>query len=468
MTEPVVKKGQELELTIESLAYGGKGIARVDDFVIFVKNAIPGQKVRALLYRKRKGFGEARPLEIISESKYVVDSPCEHFPVCGGCKVQQLDYAEQLAQKKQQVENIFQRQAGLSDFSLDEVIPAEHIFNYRNKMEFTFSNKRWVLQGEPENADRDFALGMHIPKRWDKILNIDTCHLMPKLGNEILNKAKSLAQELKLKPYDQRTHNGFLRYLSFRFGHHTGDILVNIVTSYENTDLLKPMVDGLIDSFPQITTVVNNINTRKADVSFGEYELLLHGKPVLEEKIGDLMFEISANSFFQTNTVMAEKLYQTALDGADLTGEEVVYDLYSGTGSISLFLAQKAKEVHGFEVIVSAVEDATRNAVNNQIGNVKFHVANLDNFFKFSKGKKYPKPDVIVVDPPRAGMHKFMTDYLPKFEAKKIIYISCNPTTQARDTEVLIKKGYELNRLTFVDMFPHTPHIETVGVFQKK
>ncbi|HCI16258.1 MAG TPA: 23S rRNA (uracil(1939)-C(5))-methyltransferase RlmD, partial [Candidatus Marinimicrobia bacterium] len=173
MTEPLVKKGQELELTIESLAYGGKGIARVNDFVIFVKNAIPGQKVRALLYRKRKGFGEARPLEILSESKYAVDPICEHFPVCGGCKVQQLDYAEQLAQKKQQVENIFQRQAGLDDFTSNEVIPAENIFNYRNKMEFTFSNNRWVLPGEPENVERDFALGMHIPKRWDKILNID-------------------------------------------------------------------------------------------------------------------------------------------------------------------------------------------------------------------------------------------------------------------------------------------------------
>ena len=316
-------------------------------------------------------------------------------------------------------------------------------------------------------------LGWQVPILTDesyekgKILNINTCHLMPELGNDILNKAKSLAQEFKLKPYNQRTHNGFLRYLAFRFGHNTGDIMVNIVTSYENTDLLKPMVDGLIEAFPQITTVVNNINTRKADVSFGEYELLLHGKPVLEEKIGNLSFEISANSFFQTNTVMAEKLYETALAGADLNGEEVVYDLYSGTGSISLFLAQKAKEVHGFEVIVSAVEDATRNAVNNQIGNVKFHVANLDNYFKFSKGKKYPKPDIIVVDPPRAGMHKFMTDYLPKFEAKKIIYISCNPTTQARDTEVLLQKGYELNCLTLVDMFPHTPHIETVGIFQK-
>ncbi|MDP6339161.1 MAG: 23S rRNA (uracil(1939)-C(5))-methyltransferase RlmD [Candidatus Marinimicrobia bacterium] len=463
----VIKKGDELVLDIDSLAYGGKGVARVDDFVIFVKNAIPGQKVRALVYRKRKGYGEARPLEILTESPHMVAPRCDHFPTCGGCKVQQLDYEEQVAQKQQQVENIFLRQAGIKDFKVDAVIPAEHIYHYRNKMEFTFSNNRWVLPSESEEVERDFALGMHIPKRWDKILNIDACHIMPEIGTEILNKTQSLAKALKLKPYDQKTHNGFLRYLLMRFGHNTGDILVNLVTSYENPDLLKPLADGLIEAFPQVTTVVNNINTRKADVAFGEYELHLHGKSYLEEKLGYHTFEISANSFFQTNTVMADKLYQAALEGAKLRGEEVVFDLYCGTGSISLFLAQKAKEVHGFEVIVSAVEDATRNAVRNNMGNVHFHVANLDNFFKFGVGKKYPKPDVVVVDPPRAGMHKFMSNYLPKFGAEKIIYVSCNPTTQARDTEILQMKGYELKKLTVVDMFPHTPHVETVCIFQK-
>ena len=463
-----VKKGQELILKIDSLAYGGKGVSRVDDFVIFVKNAIPGQKVRALLYKKRKGFGEARPLEILSESKHAVGPRCDHFPTCGGCKFQQLDYVEQVVQKKQQIENIFRRQAGITNFELDEIISADKIFHYRNKMEFTFSNNRWVLPEEPENVNRDFALGMHIPERWDKILNIDKCYIMPELGNEILIKVKSLVQELALQPYNQKTHNGFLRYLMMRFGVNTGDLLVNLVTAYENTDLLNPLVDKLTKAFPQITTIVNNINTRKADVAFGEYELHLHGKPALEEKLGKLTFEISANSFFQTNTLMAEKLYQTALKGAHLTGEEVVFDLYCGTGSISLFLAQKAKEVHGFEVIVSAVEDATRNAVRNGIGNVKFHVANLDNYFKFGRSKKYPKPDVVVVDPPRTGMHKSMSSYLPKFGAEKIVYVSCNPTTQARDSEILQRKGYGLKRLTMVDMFPHTPHVETVGIFHKK
>jgi len=468
MIETSVKKGQEYELEIESLAYGGKGVARVNDFVIFVKNAIPGQKVRALVYRKRKGFGEARPLEVLTESSHLVDAPCSHFLTCGGCKVQQLDYNEQVAQKKQQIENIFQRQAGIKGFQLDAVVPAINPFNYRNKMEFTFSNNRWVLPEEPEGVNRDFALGMHIPKRWDKILNIDECHLMPEIGTKILKKTQVLAKELELKPYDQKTHNGFLRYLSLRFGHFTNEVLVNLVTSYEDLDLLQPLVDGLISEFPQISSVVNNINTRKADVSFGEYELHLHGKPCLEEKLGELTFEISANSFFQTNSVMAEKLYETAIESAELTGEEIVFDLYCGTGSMSLFLAKKSKEVHGFEVIVSSVEDATRNAVRNGIGNVHFHIANLDNFFKFGVGKKYPKPDVIVVDPPRAGMHKFMTNYLPRFKAKKIIYVSCNPTTQARDTEVLQQNGYKLKKLTMVDMFPHTPHVETVGIFEKK
>ena len=253
-----------------------------------------------------------------------------------------------------------------------------------------------------------------------------------------------------------------------RQGHFTKDILVNIVTSYENIDLLQPLVDGLKKSFPEITTIVNNINTRKADVSFGEYEIHLYGKPALQEKLGDIDFEISANSFFQTNSPMAEELYQTAVNAAKLNGDEVVYDLYCGTGSIAMFIANKVKEVHGFEVIVSAVEDATRNAVQNGIGNVFFHVANLDNFFKFGKGSKYPRPDVIFIDPPRAGMHKFMTNYLPKFEAKKIVYISCNPSTQARDAAILQTKGYTLDNLAIVDLFPHTPHIESVGVFKKK
>ncbi len=468
MIETTIKKGQEYELTIESLAYGGKGIAKVKGFVVFVKNAIPGQKIRSLVYRKRKGYAEARPLEVLEESSFITDAPCEHFAYCGGCTFQQLDYREQIVQKRKQVEELFVRQAGINNFKVDDVISADEIYHYRNKMEFSFSNRRWILPGEAEEAEKDFALGLHIPRRYDKILDINQCFIQPKIGNNILNAVKTKAQELNLKPYDVKTHNGFLRHLVLRFGHNTEDIMVNLVTSYENTELIQPLADYIHKQFPKVTTIINNINTKKADIAYGEYEILLYGEPTITEKIGNLTFEISANSFFQTNTFQGEKLYQAALEGADLTEDDIVYDLYCGTGSISLFLAQKAQEVHGFEMISPAVEDAVRNAISNGITNTHFHLANLDFFFKKGTSKiNIPKPDVIIIDPPRAGMHKDMVDALPKFGAKRLVYISCNPTTQSRDIALLINEGYKLKKLTMVDMFPHTPHIETVCVLEK-
>ncbi len=470
----MIKKGEILDLTIESLAYGGKGIAKVDDFVIFVKNAIPNQTVKALIYRKKSGYAEARPLEIIQDSPDAVTPRCEHFAHCGGCTFQQLEYSKQVEQKKQQVIDAFQRLAGLKSVTIDKAVSSENIYNYRNKMEFTFSNRRWTLPSESEDAQQEFALGLHIPGRFDKILDINECHLQPKIGNEILNFVREKAVELKLKPYDAKTNIGYLRHLVLRFGVNTNELMVNFVTAYENTDFLIPLVQELVSKYPQITSVINNINTRKADIAFGEYEIILHGTPAISDKINDLVFEISSNSFFQTNTLQAEKLYDAVLDGADLSKDDIVYDLYCGTGSISLFLAKKVKEVYGFEIIRSAVEDAQRNAANNGIENAQFFKANLDTYFKgyvsfsnFTKKYKISKPDVVIIDPPRAGMHIDVVNYLPKFKAKKIIYVSCNPTTQARDIKILMEKGYKLIKTTMVDMFPHTPHIETVAVLQK-
>jgi len=464
----MIKKGKILELEIESLAYGGKGVAKVDDFVIFVKNAIPGQKVKALVYKKRSGYAEARSTEVITESPDFTKPVCEHFEYCGGCTFQQLEYDIQFDQKVQQVKDAYKRLAGIEEVKIDKLIKSEKIFNYRNKMEFTFSNRRWVLPEEDSDVKKDFALGLHIPGRYDKILDINECHIQPKLGNAILNYFKEKVQANGLKPYDVKTHIGFLRHLMLRFGVNTNELMVNIVTSYENTELLIPLVQDMVKEFPQITTVLNNVNTRKADIAFGEYEIILHGDPMITDRIGELEFEISANSFFQTNTLQAEKLYQAVLDGAELTGKETVYDLYCGTGSITLFLAQQAKEVYGFEVIASAVEDAQQNMVRNGIGNANFYKANLDTFFKHkSNFKNLTNPDVVVVDPPRAGMHEDMVRYLPKFDAKKIVYVSCNPTTQARDLRILLSKGYKLTKTSVVDMFPHTPHVETVAVLEK-
>jgi 23S rRNA (uracil1939-C5)-methyltransferase len=464
----MIKKGEILELEIESLAYGGKGISRINDFVIFVKDSIPGQKVRALVYKKRGGFAEARPVVVLEESKDYTKPKCQHFDYCGGCTLQQLDYEKQILYKVQQVKDTYQRLAGIENARIDGVIRAEQIFNYRNKMEFTFSNHRWVLTDEEKDVKKDFALGLHIPGRYDKILDIHECHLQPAIGNEIINFVRDRTISFKLKPYDTKTHIGFLRHLVLRFGFNTNELMVNIVTSYENTDLLIPLVEEMVNKFPQITTVVNNINTRKADIALGEYEIILYGEALITEKLNDLNYEISANSFFQTNTIQAEKLYDAILKGAKLTGKEIVYDLYCGTGSIAIYLADKAKTVYGFDIIISAVEDAQQNALSNNIENVLFFKANLDSYFKNrSNLKELPSPDVIIVDPPRAGIHEDMVKFLPNFDANRIVYVSCNPTTQARDIRILISKNYKPINTIVVDMFPHTPHIETVTVLEK-
>jgi 23S rRNA (uracil1939-C5)-methyltransferase len=462
-----VKKGNEVELIIESLAYGGKGVARINNFVIFVKNAIPGQRVRALIYKKKKGFAEARPLEILEESEFAVDAPCPHFQFCGGCTFQQLDYEQQLSQKEQQVVDTYRKQLNMKDFKVAGIIPADPIYHYRNKMEFSFSRRRWILPDEPEDSVRNFALGLHIPGRFDKILDIRDCYLHPKLGNEILNVVRTQAKKQDLKPYDQKTHIGFLRHLVLRFGLNTDQIMINIVTSYENPDLLNPLVEKLMEKFPRATSIINTINTKKADTAYGDYELLLHGTPTIQEKLNDMIFEISSNSFFQTNTTQAERLYETVKSAAKLSGEEIIYDLYCGTGTIALSLSAYAGEVHGFELIDAAVEDAMRNAVSNGIVNCFFYRSNLDTFFKHSKLRQELKdPDVIIIDPPRNGMHRNTAQLVPKWLAKRIVYVSCNPPTQARDIGILVRSGYSLRDVTMVDMFPHTPHIETVAVLE--
>ena len=463
----LIKRGQELELDIESLAYGGMGIAKKDNFVIFVKNAIPGQKVFARVYKKRKGYAEANVSKVLEESPFAQKPKCNHYYICS--KIQNISYDKQILEKSNQVEDAFRRLGGFSNFKLADIVKSDSIFNYRNKMEFTFSSNRWVLENEPADVDKSFALGLHMTGRYDKILDIHNCHIQPEVGNKILSVARSVCiKNPDLRPYDPRTHIGFLRFLMLRFGTNTNQLMVNIVTAYDDLNKLSPLIDMLLKEVPEISSMVNNVNTRKADVAYGEFETLVYGNPYIEEKIGDLTFEISANSFFQTNTFQGEKLYEEVKKAAKLSGEEIVYDLYCGTGTIGLFLSKKAKQVYGFEVIRSSLENAERNAKINNISNTSFYKANLDTFFKSGQlPKKTPKPDVVIVDPPRAGMHPDMVQYLPKLNAKKIIYVSCNPTTQARDAKILCEKGYKLKAGTMVDMFPHTPHIETIVLFSK-
>ena len=463
MNEPnTIKKGMDVELEIESLAFGGMGVSRINEKVTFVKNAIPGQTVTARITKKRSSYLEALSLEVLSESPHFVPVKCEHFADCGGCTFQNLEYEQQVAAKALQMKDVFRRIGRFKDVDCDSIVKCEEIFHYRNKMEFTFSNQEYVPESEKEREPSNFALGLHAPGRWDKILNINECHIQTKIANEILTTIKKLTKDLE--PYNMREHTGFLRNVIIRVAANTNEIMVNIVTSRDDPDLLSPISDTLITKFPSITSIVNNITTRKAGVSMGEHQIVLHGKEYIIEKLGDYEFMISADSFFQTNTKQAEKLYDIILEESQLKGSEIVYDLFCGTGSISLFLSKHAKMVYGFELVTSAVQDAMQNAIHNKVKNAWFFGGNLENLFRENtEAKELDAPDVVVVDPPRAGLHtKTIKDILEK-SPKRIVYVSCNPASQARDVALLCYEKYELVKLRPVDMFPHTPHVENVA-----
>ena len=468
MNEPnTIKKGMDVELEIESLAFGGMGVSRIDEKVTFVKNAIPGQTVTARITKKRSSYLEARSLEVLTESPHFVPVKCEHFSDCGGCTFQNLEYEQQVAAKELQVKDVFRRIGGFKDVACDSIVKCDEIFHYRNKMEFTFSNQEYVPESEKEREPSNFALGLHAPGRWDKILNINECHIQTKIANEILSTIKKLTKDLE--PYNMREHTGFLRNVIIRVAANTDEIMVNIVTSRDDPDLLSPVSHTLITQFPNITSIVNNITARKSGVSMGEHQIVLNGKEYIIEKLGDYEFMISADSFFQTNTKQAEKLYDIILEESQLTGSEIVYDLFCGTGSISLFLSKHAKMVYGFELVTSAVQDAMQNAIHNKVKNAWFFGGNLENLFRENtEAKDLEAPDVVVVDPPRAGLHtKTIEDILEK-SPKRIVYVSCNPASQARDVALLCNERYKLVKLRPVDMFPHTPHVENVASLIRK
>ncbi len=480
-----MKKGDYLELDIEGYAFEGKGISRVkkDDeseknYVVFVQGSYPGDKVKAKVIKIKKSYAEAKAEEIISPSNERVEASCKYFGTCGGCKQQDLSYEAQIKYKQQQVEEIFKKLGGFTGFEILPIIPSENIFFYRNKMEFSFSDKRWLMENEINSEskhDNSFALGLHVPNIYDKVLDIDVCYLQSELSYKILNFTREFFKERKIQPYSTKTYTGYLRNLVIRQAYHTKDLMVNLVSTYENDSLLKSYTDDLLKNFPEITTVINNINKKKASVAIGDYEKIFFGDGFITDMIGEpayrqgrFTFRISANSFFQTNTLQAENLYQTALDFAELKGDEIVYDLYSGAGTIAIYIAKNVKKVYAFESVVSAIEDAKVNAELNEIKNVHFFNADLyKTFLPVVEENKIPLPSLIILDPPRSGLHKNTVDDVIKIGPGKIIYVSCNPTTQARDIKLFSEAGYKLVKIRPVDMFPHTFHIENVALLKK-
>lgn len=484
-----MKKGDIVELEITKYAFEGKGIAKVNkslivppskadedadnsSYVVFVHGSYPGDTVKASLTKIKKSYAEARAVELEKKSELRTDARCRYFGVCGGCKQQDMKYDEQLKFKQQQVSDILERIGGLNDFVTEDIIASDRVFYYRNKMEFSFAEKRWLTEKEiqsGEEFDRDFALGLHIPNMFDKVLDIDECFLQSEESNKILNFTKQFFKSRGVSIYSTRNNDGYLRNLVVKQSHHSDDLMVNLVTVREDDELFAEYTKGLLEAVPAITTVINNINTKKALVATGEYEKVFYGPGYIYDSIGGYNYRISANSFFQTNSLQAEKLYQAALDFAALTGNEVVYDLYSGAGTITIFVSKNAKKVYGFETVEPAVADAGENKKFNNIGNVDFFAADLNkSFLPFVEEHRLEKPDVIILDPPRSGMHPVTVEDVLKLLPSKIVYVSCNPGTQARDLKLLCEEKYKIVKSRAVDMFPHTYHIENVVLLTLK
>jgi len=471
MAEYPLQKGDEFDAEIEeTLAFGGDGITRIDDYVIFIKDVLPESKVRAKLVKRKKSFGEAIPLEVLEESPHKVDWPCPHYPECGGCKFQDLDYDVQLENKRQQVRDLLERVGKFEDIEVLPTIGSEKKFHYRNKMEFSFGNKRWILAENDPGKPADFAFGLHAPGRWDKIMDLDVCYLQSDIRNAIYADVKQFVLEHDYSVWDLEEKTGFLRYLVIREGEHTGEIMLNIVTGEDDPDALMPIVNILKEKYPQIKSIVNNVNTRSGGSAIGELEYLLHGEQTITDRIGDFEFEISASSFFQTNTSQAEVLYQTIAEYADIQQDDVVYDLYSGTGTIALYLSENAKRVYGFEVNQDAIDNAVRNAYQNETFNAQFEPVDMNKHLEFHrKLKEIDLPDVVVIDPPRSGVPPKTLKELMHVHPRKFIYVSCNPATLARDLKDLCENtDYEVKKIQPVDMFPHTPHVEVVTQLEKR
>jgi 23S rRNA (uracil1939-C5)-methyltransferase len=446
-----IKRKDIVELEISDLAYGGKSVAKLDGFVVLLRGGIPGDIVKVEIVKKKSNFAEAKILEIIKESDLRTKPVCSHFGLCGGCSWQDLKYEEQLKFKTKQVKESLKHIGGFSDFPIQEALGSEEIFYYRNKMEYAFA----------PDPNQQLILGLHPKERFDQVFDLKECFLQSVKANLIVDFVRNFAKEKKLIPYDLRQRSGFLRFLAIREGKNSDMTMVNLVTNKGEFPFKDEFSSKLLSNLPFVKSIVRNIHSKLANIAVGEEEELLGGERTITEKLGKFKFEISGNSFFQTNTKQAEKLYEVVLNMADLQGDESVLDLYCGTGTISIFLSQNAKRVIGVESMEESVKNAQRNAGLNGVTNCEFVCGEVKKVLAKLFGDK-EIPDLVVVDPPRAGLHKHVVKSLLNIKPPQIIYVSCNPSTLARDLKILCEECYKLEKVQPIDMFPHTYHIETV------
>ncbi|TDQ10360.1 23S rRNA (uracil(1939)-C(5))-methyltransferase RlmD [Pedobacter metabolipauper] len=478
-------------LSIIDIAEEGKGVGKADELVIFVDKAVPGDVVDVRLVKKKKNFAEA-VIESLSKASELRDDPfCQHFGVCGGCKWQHMQYGAQLTFKHKNVEAALQRLAKIDTSSMEPILGSAKNTYYRNKLEYTFSNKRWLnKQDMPARADdlsgergersesvtheehsarlenninpelEMNALGFHVPLRFDKILDVQHCYLQAEPSNSIRNSVRAYALEHQLSFYDLRNHEGSLRNLIIRTSS-TLEVMVAVVFAYAEQEQINGLMEHLKLNFPEITSLLYIENQKKNDTIFDQDVVTYAGRDHIFEEMNGLKFKIGVKSFYQTNSDQAHELYKITKDFAGFSGDELVYDLYTGAGTIANFVAGSVKQVVGIEYVPTAIEDAKFNSALNKIDNTIFYAGDMKDILTREFIAEHGKPDVVITDPPRAGMHADVVMRLLEMEAEKIVYVSCNAATQARDL-ALLKEKYDVVRIKPVDMFPHTQHVENV------
>jgi 23S rRNA (uracil1939-C5)-methyltransferase len=460
-----LRRGDVLSVAIDDLAFGGEGVGRVNGYVVFVRGGLPGDRLRVRLSEARARYGRGVIEAVETPSTHRVEPPCPYVGRCGGCRLQHLAYEAQLGFKAKQVRDCLERLGGLGAFEFLPILPAPEPYGYRNKMEFTVARTAGG-PGVPAGSARTVAggtvIGLHEAERYDVVLDIDRCLLQSETMNELLAEVRAQVQARGLTVWDPATEQGLVRFVTLREGRQTGEAMVNIVAASPDIEALAPLAERLAARVPRTASVVLNVNAKKAAVAVGTEEHLLLGRDHIRESLGGVDFSISAASFFQTNTLQAERLFGIVADASQLTGAETVVDLYCGTGAISLLLARRCRRVYGIELAAAAVADATRNARDNGIDNCTFLAGEVRHVLP-ELVRQGVRAEVAVADPPRAGFHPKALRALVAMAPERIVYVSCNPATLARDLGELVHVGFRLEWVQPVDMFPQTPHIEAVA-----
>ena len=476
-----MKKGDLLELDIIAYAFEGKGVAKIlkeihtqdetteKKFVVFVDGSYPGDKVIAMITKIRSSYAEARIKKLLTKSPLRIKAQCKYFGVCGGCKAQDLNYEQQTKFKEEQVKDIFERIGGFQDFEILPIIPSEKIFYYRNKMEYSFSNVRYLTEEDmkvPAEEHNMNALGFHVSPSFFRVLDLEHCYLPPDLSDRIRASVREYALASGLAYYDMRDHTGYFRNMFVR-STGLGQWMVIMVFASDEPETRKGFMDHLADNFPELTSLMYVINPKKNDIISDLPVHLYKGQPYIMEELEGVKFKIGPVSFFQTNSHQVLELYRLVREFADIQKDDVVYDLYTGTGTIANFIARSAARVVGIEYVKSAVDDAVENSAINGITNTVFYDGDLAKVLDAAFVQQNGKPSVIITDPPRAGMHPKVVEQIVAIRPRRIVYVSCNSATQARDV-ALMKEFYNVKKVRPVDMFPHTQHVESVMLLEVK